>query len=87
MKNPLAAVLGLTAACAACCAVPLALPAILAFAGVTSASVGAGYLAAASGGAALSLLGFLLWQRARRKAVGAGKDGGCSTSCDVKACR
>ena len=41
MKKPLGAVLGLTAACAACCAILLAVPTILAVAGITSAWLGA----------------------------------------------
>jgi hypothetical protein len=82
--KPLAAVLGLTAACAACCAIPIALPAILAIAGVTSASLGASSVAVAIGAAAVSLFGVAWWQRAKRKAAAANKACSCDTSCDVK---
>lgn len=86
MKKPFSAVLGVTAACAACCAIPIALPAILAFAGVTSASLGAGSVAIAIGVAAASLLAVALWERARTKAAVANKACSCDASCDVKAC-
>ena len=86
MKKPSAAVLGVTAACAACCAIPVALPAILAFAGVTSASLGAESAAVAIGAAAASLLAVALWQRVRSKAAAANKACRCDTSCNVKAC-
>jgi hypothetical protein len=86
MKKPLAAVVGLTAACAACCAIPLAVPTILAVTGLASASLGAGSVGVAIVTAATSLFGVALWQRARRKAAAAKKDCSCDTSCGVKVC-
>ena len=83
--KPLTTVLGLTAAFAACGAIPIAMPAILAVAGMTSASLGAGSVAAVIGAAAVSLFAVALWQRARRKAA-AKKSYGCDTGCDWKAC-
>lgn len=85
MKKPFAAVLGVTAACAACCAIPVALPAILALAGVTSASLGAGSVAIAVGAAAASLLAVARWQRVGRNAAAAIKACSRDTSCNVKA--
>ena len=71
--KPFTAVLGLTAACAACCAIPIALPAILAVAGVTSASLGLDSVAVAIGAAATVLFGAALWQRARMVATASSK--------------
>lgn len=84
--KPLAGVLGLTAACAACCTIPIALPAILAVTGVTSATLGAGSVAVAIGAGATALLGVSLWRRAKRKAANANKACSCDTSCGAKAC-
>lgn len=85
-SKPLAGVLGLTAACAAYCAIPIALPTILAVAGVASASLGGGSVAMAIGAAALALFGVAWWQRTKRTAAALSKACSCDTSCDVKAC-
>ena len=83
--KPLAAVLGLAAACAACCAIPILFPAVLALAGVTAASLGAPTVAAGIVAAAASLLGVALWQRVRRKEAAAKKSCSCETSCEAGA--
>ena len=84
MKKPLAAVLGLTAACAACCAIPLAAPTILAMASVASASLGAELGGIAIAATAALLFGVALWQRARSKAA-AKKACGCDVACETGA--
>jgi len=83
MKKPLGAVLGLTAACAACCAILLAVPTILAVAGITSAWLGAHVVGTAIAATAALLFGVALWQRARSKSAAAKKDCGCDVSCEA----
>lgn len=85
--KPFAAVLGLTAACAACCAIPIALPAILAVAGLTSASFGMGSVAVVIGAAATMLFGAALWQRAKMAATAPSKNCGSENGCGRKTCR
>lgn len=65
--KPLAAVRGLTAACAACCAIQIMLPAILALAGVTSASLGAGSVGLGMGAAAVFLFAVAFWQQMKAR--------------------
>jgi hypothetical protein len=72
--KPLLAILGLIAACAACCAIPLAVPMLLALSSVASAFSGFETAAAVMGGVAAIALAVAAWQRA-------GKTRRCSLWC------
>ena len=69
--KPLTAAAGLTAACIACCAIPLAIPTLLGVAGVASASFGNTSVALITGALAVSLSALAVWQRAKKRAVNA----------------
>jgi hypothetical protein len=74
MKKPALAALGVAGACAACCAIPLALPLVggLSVVGLTGLGTSLfftdyGLMAAMAGLAVAGVAGALVWRRLRRK--------------------
>jgi high-affinity Fe2+/Pb2+ permease len=96
MKKPARAAMGVIGACAACCAIPLAIPLIsgLSVAGLASIdwdclSIGGEVAAVGAGLAAAGLVGGGIWWHRRRKAAAqcavpalasAGSNCGCSSN-------
>ena len=90
MKKPVLATLGITGACAACCAFPLAIPLLsgLSAAGLVSLDwarlpLTATSVAVAAGAAVAAAVGLALWVARRRRPASAcsvpveGKSSGC----------
>jgi hypothetical protein len=71
--KPAIGLLGVTAACAACCAIPLALPTLLAAAGLGLGVVGLPVAALATGTAAVLLAFMARRKRAKRCSIQTGK--------------
>ncbi|MCM5681428.1 hypothetical protein M8A51_18020 [Schlegelella sp. S2-27] len=67
MMKPLLALLGVGAACAACCAIPLALPLIGGVVASGVLGVTAGWQWAALGAAALAAIAATAWRMRRRR--------------------
>jgi len=83
-KKSVLALLGIGAACAACCAIPLVVPllaglGLVGLGGVTLGGAAFGWMAAASAAGMLAVAAFYLWRkRAAAQACAADKSCGCS---------
>ena len=88
MKKPVMATLGVVGACAACCAIPLAIPLLAGLSVGGLVMLEAPYLPIGLGIALALLVGMGLWLLRRRQracSVGA-KEAACSTDGAAKTC-